>query len=96
MENMVLEQYLKVLFPQVKSWVKMHNPERAEEAAELVDAYVTAHKGPGVYRYGGQLRPLEGKSEGFGKVVVQQITMLLRQNGLWSDFSLSLALVLPY
>lgn len=67
MEKMVLEQYLKVLFPEVKSSVKEHNPKRAEEAAELVDAHVTAHKGPGIYHYGGQLRPLEGKSEGFGK-----------------------------
>ncbi|XP_030600694.1 thrombin-like enzyme gyroxin B2.1 [Archocentrus centrarchus] len=60
MEKLVLEQYLKVLFPEVKTWVKEHNPGTAKKAAELVDAYVAAHNGHGVCRYAGQLRPQGG------------------------------------
>lgn len=61
MEKMVLEQYLKVLFPKVKAWVKRHNPKTAKEAADLVDAYLICHKGPRVNCYAGLLRPTQGK-----------------------------------
>lgn len=67
MEKMVLEQYLKVLYPEVKAWVKERDPTTAAMAAKLVDAHVSAHKGPGSYRYAGQRRLQGGKSEGFLK-----------------------------
>ncbi len=67
MEKMVLEQYLKVLYPEVKAWVKERDPSTAADAARLVDTYVAAHKGPGTYQYAGQLRPHGGKSKGLGK-----------------------------
>lgn len=65
MEKMVLEQYLKVLYPEVKAWVKERDPTTAAMAAKLVDAYVSAHKGQGSYLYAGQRRLQGGKSEGF-------------------------------
>ncbi|XP_064206539.1 zinc finger and SCAN domain-containing protein 32-like [Anguilla rostrata] len=55
METVMLEQYLRVLQPAVKMWVKEHNPMMAEQAANLVEDFVAAHKGPGAYRYAGGL-----------------------------------------
>eukprot|EP00064_Thunnus_orientalis_P008485 superscaffoldBa00001009_g8508 len=61
MEKIVLEHYLRVLYPEVKAWVE--DPETVAEAAELMEAYVTAHRGPGTYRYVGQLRQARELSE---------------------------------
>ncbi|KAL2095611.1 hypothetical protein ACEWY4_007759 [Coilia grayii] len=68
METMVLEQYLQVLYPEVRTWVKEHNPSTAAEAALLVENFVAAHKGPRRYRYAGVLdRQPRGKSDGAGR-----------------------------
>ncbi|XP_038564814.1 zinc finger protein 446-like [Micropterus salmoides] len=64
MEKMVLEQYLKMLYPEAKAWVKERDPTTAAMAAKLVDAYVSAHKGPGFYRYAGQRRLQGGGASG--------------------------------
>ncbi|KAJ8284610.1 hypothetical protein COCON_G00034600 [Conger conger] len=53
LEKMVLEQYFRVLYPEVRTWVRERDPETAAVAAELVDIYVSAHKGPGAYHYAG-------------------------------------------
>uniref|UniRef100_A0A8C5EVC6 SCAN box domain-containing protein n=1 Tax=Gouania willdenowi TaxID=441366 RepID=A0A8C5EVC6_GOUWI len=53
MEKMVLEQYLRVLYPELKIWVKEHSPATAAEAAKLVENFVAAHRGPRTYRYAG-------------------------------------------
>ncbi|KAL2085547.1 hypothetical protein ACEWY4_018867 [Coilia grayii] len=45
METMVLEQYLRVLYPEVRTWVKERTPSTAAEAATLVENFVAAHKG---------------------------------------------------
>lgn len=67
METMVLEQYLRVLYPEVRTWVKERDPVTAEEAAKLVEAYVAAHKGfSETFRYAGSLQAARGKSEGSG------------------------------
>lgn len=47
MENVVLEQYLRVLYPEVRTWVKEREPTTAAEAAKLVGIYIAAHKKPG-------------------------------------------------
>ena len=70
METLVLEQYLRVLYPDVRTWVRERNPTTAAEAAELVESYVAAHRGPKGYRYAGMLEQnVRGKSVGFGKGV---------------------------
>ncbi len=66
METLVLEQYLRVLYPEVRTWVKERNSSTAAEAATLAEAYIAARKGPGNYRYAGILHPGRGKSEGIG------------------------------
>ncbi|KAL2087865.1 hypothetical protein ACEWY4_016693 [Coilia grayii] len=55
METLVLEQYLRVLYPDVRTWVRERNPKTAAEAAMLVESYVAAHRGPRGYRYAGVL-----------------------------------------
>lgn len=67
METMVLEQYMRVLYPEVRTWVKERDPVTAEEAAKLVESYVAARKGfSGAFRYAGSLQAARGKSEGSG------------------------------
>lgn len=66
METMVLEQYLRVLYPEVRTWVKEQNP--AAEAATLVENFVAAHKGSKRYRYAVVWDQLPwGKSDGVGR-----------------------------
>ncbi|KAL2085069.1 hypothetical protein ACEWY4_020587 [Coilia grayii] len=68
METMVLEQYLRVLYPEVRTWVKERTPSTAAEAATLVENFVAAHKGSKRYRYAGVLdRQPWGKSDGAGR-----------------------------
>ncbi|XP_039525008.1 uncharacterized protein LOC120477466 [Pimephales promelas] len=66
MEAMVLEQFLRVLYPEVRTWVKEHNPITAGQAANLVEAYISARKGSGHFQYAGVLQATKGKSEGMG------------------------------
>lgn len=66
MEALVLEQFLRVLYPDVRTWVKERDPTTAAEAARLAEAYITARKGAGNFRYAGILPSARGKSEGLG------------------------------
>ncbi len=66
MEAIVLEQFLRVLYPDVRTWVKEHDPTTAAEAARLAEAYITARKGAGNFCYAGILPVARGKSEGSG------------------------------
>ncbi|XP_051928875.1 zinc finger and SCAN domain-containing protein 23 [Hippocampus zosterae] len=45
-EVVILEHYLRVLQPEVRIWVKEHNPKTGEEAAELAERYMAAHREP--------------------------------------------------
>lgn len=45
-EVIILEQYLRVLQPDVRTWVKEHNPQTGEKAADLAERYMAAHRGP--------------------------------------------------
>ncbi len=60
----MLEQYLRVLYPEVRTWVKERNSSTTPEAATIVETYIAARKGPGNYWYAGILHPGRGKSEG--------------------------------
>lgn len=67
METLVLEQYMRLLFPEVRTWVKERNPGTAEEAASLVEAYITARRGSSAtFLYAGSLPSNRGKSVGSG------------------------------
>ena len=62
----MLEQFLWVLHPEVRTWVKERNPTTAGQAANLVEAYIAARRGPGNFHYAGVLQATKGKSEGLG------------------------------
>uniref|UniRef100_A0A3B3Z4U7 CCHC-type domain-containing protein n=1 Tax=Poecilia mexicana TaxID=48701 RepID=A0A3B3Z4U7_9TELE len=43
-EIIILEQYLRMLSPELQVWIKEHNPKTAMEAAELADVFVAARR----------------------------------------------------
>lgn len=43
-EIIILEQYLRMLSPELQVWIKEHNPPSAAEAAKLADVFVAARK----------------------------------------------------
>lgn len=43
-EVIIMEQYLRVLAPELQTWVKEHNPDSAARAAELADVFVAARR----------------------------------------------------
>lgn len=45
-EKIILEQYLRMLRPDVRVWVKENQPQTGEEAARLAEWYVAAHQKP--------------------------------------------------
>lgn len=78
METMVLEQYRRVLCPEVRTWVKEHNPATAAKVARLVENFVAAHRGSRSYRYAGILdRQAQGKSVGPGRGVDFETTLAI-------------------
>ncbi len=66
MEAIILEQFLRVLYPDVRTWVKEREPTTAAEAARLAELYITAHKGAGSFSYAESLPVARGKSEESG------------------------------
>lgn len=67
-EVLILEQFLRTLSPEVGVWVKEQNPQNGQKAAQLVEAFMLAWKGPKVFRYDRSHRPTtpKGKSVRFG------------------------------
>lgn len=43
-EIIILEQYLRMLSPELQVWIKEHDPKSAEEAASLADVFVAARR----------------------------------------------------
>ncbi|XP_052406338.1 uncharacterized protein LOC127952096 [Carassius gibelio] len=43
-EMIILEQFLRMLNPEVQTWIKEHSPSSAEEAARLADVFVAARR----------------------------------------------------
>uniref|UniRef100_A0A3B3D8P6 Gypsy retrotransposon integrase-like protein 1 n=1 Tax=Oryzias melastigma TaxID=30732 RepID=A0A3B3D8P6_ORYME len=43
-EKIILEQYLRVLPQDVRTWIKEHNPRSGEVAADLAERYFAAHQ----------------------------------------------------
>ena len=50
-ELLILEQYLCSLSPDVRVWVKEHNPTSGQQAAELVEAFLAACTGAKAFRF---------------------------------------------
>uniref|UniRef100_A0A3Q3GKU4 CCHC-type domain-containing protein n=1 Tax=Labrus bergylta TaxID=56723 RepID=A0A3Q3GKU4_9LABR len=67
-EVLILEQFLRTLSPEVRVWVMEHNPENGQRAAQLVEAFMAARRGPKFFRHVKNNRPTtpKGKSGGFG------------------------------
>ncbi|KAL2085068.1 hypothetical protein ACEWY4_020586 [Coilia grayii] len=66
-EVFILEQYLRTLAPEVRVWVKEHNPATGQHAADLVEAFLAARPGPKTFRMQSYNRPAGGgKSGGSG------------------------------
>jgi len=43
-EMTILEQYLRMLSPELQVWIKEHNPKAAAEAASFADMFVAARR----------------------------------------------------
>ncbi len=66
-EILVLEQFLRTLTPDIRVWVKEHDPQDGRRAAELVENFMAARRGHKNFRMETQPRPAaRGRSEGFG------------------------------
>ncbi|KAL2099396.1 hypothetical protein ACEWY4_005876 [Coilia grayii] len=62
-EILILEQFLRSLSPEVRVWVKEHNPHTGLKAAELVDSFLAARRGPKDFRFQGISRaPQKGST----------------------------------
>ncbi|KAL7883860.1 hypothetical protein SRHO_G00015180 [Serrasalmus rhombeus] len=57
-ETIILEQFLKIVNPDLRSWILERGPSSAAEAAKMAEAYVTARRAEGPFQLGG------GNSEG--------------------------------
>ena len=42
-DTIIMEQFLKVLNPELRTWIKERNPKTSKEAAELAEAFLAAH-----------------------------------------------------
>ncbi len=43
-ELIILEQFLRMLNPELQTWINEHGPSTAEEAAHLADVFVAARR----------------------------------------------------
>lgn len=67
-EMLILEQFLRTLAPDIRVWVKEHNPQSGQRAAELVETFLAARRGQKNFRLETQARPAaRGRSEGFNQ-----------------------------
>ncbi|KAL2082913.1 hypothetical protein ACEWY4_020686 [Coilia grayii] len=62
-EKIILEQYLRSLAPDVRIWVKEHNPATGQQAAEWVEAFLSARRGPKTFRFQRVSRPAAGVAD---------------------------------
>ncbi|KAM4585655.1 uncharacterized protein V3H82_004627 [Fundulus diaphanus] len=56
-EILSLEQFYTSLSPELRVWVKERNPTSAQEAAELVENFLAARRGPKAFRHSFQQKP---------------------------------------
>lgn len=51
-ETMILEQFLRMVHPELEIWIREHDPKTAEEAARLADVFTSARKGSRAATFG--------------------------------------------
>lgn len=44
-EKMILEQFLRMVHPELEVWIREHDPRTAEKAAELAEVFIAARRG---------------------------------------------------
>ncbi|KAK7880059.1 hypothetical protein WMY93_033267 [Mugilogobius chulae] len=44
-EKLILEQFLRMVTPELEVWIKEHDPDTAEEAARLAEVFMSARRG---------------------------------------------------
>lgn len=52
-DAVILEQFLRMLNPELRIWVKERNPRSSKEAADLAEAYIGARRHRGIFQLGG-------------------------------------------
>lgn len=80
-EQIILEQFLRMLNPELRVWVKEHNPQTSKEAADLAETFIAARRTSKGYQLGTQgsggkpqgpprdtKKPSYGKSAGDARV----------------------------
>lgn len=66
-ETLILEQFLRTLAPDIRVWVKEHRPQTGQQAAELVENFVSARRGSKNFRAELAPRPVvRGKTDWSG------------------------------
>uniref|UniRef100_A0A8C5CV84 SCAN box domain-containing protein n=1 Tax=Gadus morhua TaxID=8049 RepID=A0A8C5CV84_GADMO len=66
-EVLILEQFLRTLAPDIRIWVKEHQPQSGQGAAELVENFMAARRGQKSYRQESYSIPAaQSRSGGFG------------------------------
>ncbi|KAJ0058012.1 hypothetical protein NL108_007232 [Boleophthalmus pectinirostris] len=64
-ENLILEQFLRMVSPELEIWIKEHDPATAEEAARLAEVFTSARKGTRTSYFGREPhQPMPSKSFG--------------------------------
>lgn len=51
-ETIILEQFLRMVHPELEVWIREHDPETAEEAACLAEVFTSARKGSRAATFG--------------------------------------------
>ncbi|CAL9691326.1 unnamed protein product [Knipowitschia caucasica] len=55
-EKLILEQFLRMVNPELEVWIRERDPESAEEAARLAESFMAARKGPRAGYFGREPR----------------------------------------
>ncbi|KAK7889409.1 hypothetical protein WMY93_024969 [Mugilogobius chulae] len=55
-EKLILEQFLRMVNPELEIWIRERDPDSAEEAARLAEAFLSARKGPRAGYFGREPR----------------------------------------
>ncbi|KAK7929500.1 hypothetical protein WMY93_005895 [Mugilogobius chulae] len=64
-EKLILEQFLRMVTPELEVWIKEHDPDTAEEAARLAEVFMSARRGTRSSYFGREPRqPMPSKSFG--------------------------------
>ncbi len=71
-ETIILEQFLRMVHPELEIWIREHDPKTAEEAARLAEVFTSARKGSRAATFGWENHQAHsskssGGEQGFGQ-----------------------------